>query len=234
MTEPSKTEANIIFYPVDKYEHFASGIDPSNITHYKGFASGLVSEKTSSSSSSSTSINTAYSEQLLSLVVNKNPSMIVWDGDNYSESSFTHLLPKLHQLLPQCKMVAFILFGHEDRFYNNWKLVEMAEITVFSFSSKNMNFIELGTKALQNTHSKHVVCLGGGKCVEEEFRNANKDVLFDVFPMNRIVVREKKDLLTKEKSLNDEKKQNDGIVTSIVEETSLLQFANEKNMNIYN
>ena len=87
---------------------------------------------------------------------------------------------------------------------------------------------------LTNTHSKHVVCLGGGKCVEEEFRNANKDVLFDVFPMNRIVVREKKDLLTKEKSLNDEKKQNDGIVTSIVEETSLLQFANEKNMNIYN
>jgi hypothetical protein len=80
------------------------------IIHLKGFGKSIPQSD----------VNDKAADAVMEYVVSCNPRMIVWDGDSYSTSSFTKLIPPLRGRLPKCEFVAFLREEDQKRFYSSW------------------------------------------------------------------------------------------------------------------
>ena len=108
--------------------------------------------------------------------------VVVWDGDDYAEDSFTKVLAGLPE---NVRLVAVRCRVHVDAFVESWSgIAEQNQRTIVCVAVEDMDettkgpegslgwWEELGVLALQATQVKRVVCLGGGVCVEHEARRA--------------------------------------------------------------
>jgi hypothetical protein len=80
------------------------------IIHLKGFGKSIPQSD----------VNDKAADAVIEYVVSCNPRMIAWDGDSYSTSSFTKLIPPLRGRLPKCEFVAFLREEDQKRFYSSW------------------------------------------------------------------------------------------------------------------
>ena len=121
--------------------------------------------------------------------------VVVWDGDDYAEDSFTKVLAGLPE---NVRLVAVRCRVHVDAFVESWSgIAEQNQRTIVCVAVEDMDettkgpegslgwWEELGVLALQATQVKRVVCLGGGVCVEHEARRAPPDVTFQAFRAKR-------------------------------------------------
>lgn len=144
--------------------------DPDHTVHFKGFASGL----------------TAMTQEQLQ----KDPIVfalksrlhgvdtIVWDGDDFDESSFTAVLPCLQQELPHLHFAAFLMmserfsrYGNPSGFEGSWK-GRLRNLNVYLIDDEvaaGDQYEQLGVIALRATKATSVFAIGGGMVLRREF-----------------------------------------------------------------
>jgi len=152
-----------------------SNHDPNATAHVKGFASGLADL---------TEIELSGVVDIVANLLHKHCiQKIVWDGDDYGSDSFTCVLPKLQERMPDLKFMAFLSqcdkdkrWGNDKGFDGSWK----------SRLSKNLNVVlvdddiasgdrydQLGILALQATRAKMVIAIGGGDILRQEYEGSD-------------------------------------------------------------
>merc|ERR1712153_25824 len=68
----------------------------------------------------------AMAQLLLERLTALQPARIVWDGDNFSNDSFTRLIPQIYsQLGSAVELVAFLRECDQERFAQSWKPSEL-------------------------------------------------------------------------------------------------------------
>lgn len=159
------------FLPESKYKPPSSG----PVVHFKGFAARVDFKDPATSQ-----LVTKFIDWLKS----KGPGQLVWDGDEWSNESFTALIPQILEAVPGVELVAFRRESDKATFEQSWATFGL-EINVYLCDDK-YDWQKLGTHALSVTKSKIVGCLGGGATIEEEYANKPADdVKFTMFAITR-------------------------------------------------
>ena len=133
-------------------------IPADKIVHLKGFASGINYEQQEEA-------RTATIAFILAL----QPQMIVWDGDDFGDDSFTALIPMLSTASPDLRFVAFRCTEESCAFQESWKRTS-PNIDLFLVDSvQPKEYVQLASKAWDTTLSSHFVCFGGAKGILDEY-----------------------------------------------------------------
>jgi len=156
--------------------------DPKSLgktVHFKGFGQRIDFADGETS---------AWAECTLGEMASLAPQTVVWDGDSYSEDSFTSLLPQIHQAC-KCRLVMFLRDTDKDkeRVLKSWSFVSFGprqNIDCFLVDS-DIHFEELGKLALEATRSSQVVAFGGGVVVEKEFAATPASVSYSMAAAKR-------------------------------------------------
>lgn len=112
----------------------------------------------------------------LEAIVAAGARTVVWDGDVYAPESFTSLLPRLADALPELTFCAFLYESCRTLFLDSWSAHGLAGLTVVTVPDPAVaatdieGFAALGVTALRTTGAACAVCLGGGPTVVEEHR----------------------------------------------------------------
>lgn len=175
-------------------------INKWQIIHIKGFASGINYREDKAYN--------LYTEvkNLIRSVSENREILIVWDGDNYAEDSYTKLISRLMvSESSRYHFLGFVCNNDVERFKKSWnniarKMNKQIYLynTNLSCKSDGSDFHKLGLKALELTHSRtlktSVICIGGGSTVEKEYNHISEDSRIDfyVFSYYRIVDGEKR------------------------------------------
>jgi hypothetical protein len=111
---------------------------------------------------------------------------LVFDGDNLSSDSFTHLIPHLVAQIPHMEVWAVLSHeGEIERFNNSWEFSGVPIIHVSAFENIE-SYTHLGITALRHTMAEHVFCFGGGKCISDEYEEGKHIATYRVLPVKRI------------------------------------------------
>lgn len=161
----------ITFLPLAHLDASALGYT----VHIKGFASRIDFD------SEDTKAEVA---KLLDFVDKRNPDTLVWDGDDFATGSFTYLIPMIHDRT-RPRLVCFLRDAEEERsrLVQSWgelckqELNRHLPITCY-LCREDMDFRELGGEALRATHSRAVICFGGGGVVKDEYAHADASVTY--------------------------------------------------------
>lgn len=160
-------------YPIEIHDLSKYPFDDiGRVVHLKGFASGLNYED----------INTAEAaEHAVQFFKDIKAEIVVWDGDTYSDKSFTRLLIMLAESDRELQFIAFKKEDDHDK-YNGGipSMIEsfgpykkfLSRLTIFRVP-ETVNFAKLGQLALMVTGAKDVLCFGGGATVLSEFHAVN-------------------------------------------------------------
>mmetsp|Transcript_4442 Transcript_4442/g.9296 ORF Transcript_4442/g.9296 Transcript_4442/m.9296 type:complete len:244 (+) Transcript_4442:1-732(+) len=154
-------------YPSDVYDH---------ILHYKGFALRM-------------DFQNPHTWQLAQSCMNhmkeSGCATLAWDGDSYSEESFTWLIPQIVEATG-VKLIAFLLDIHQERFQKSWGHMGM-DVTIYLVPSDGgkSDFTYLGLTAIRTTGANCVLSLGGGQVVMQEFQHAPRHVRYLLWPAHR-------------------------------------------------
>lgn len=171
-------------------EEFRQHSIQGKIIHFKGFARRI---------DYSCKIVQSYEEAVLQLFLELRPDVLAWDGDEYRADSFTRLIPKIHKLLPELRLVMFrtskfkkqeIVLSAESSFewYCDYHKNELKDEIKVYLCDSGASYDRLGHLALEHTGSEHVVCFGGGMTLAKEFELASrnlKHVSFHLIPVHR-------------------------------------------------
>ena len=160
-----------------------------SMVHAKGFASRLVLSEDPETH--------FLAQDYLNLL--STYSVVFWDGDNLSPSSFTAQLPRLPL---STQLVAFKLACHLDEFKASWadeaakrkkhdKPIVVVTIDTIDETTPCPKqslgwWEELGVLALKTTGVTKVLCLGGGECVLNEAKRAPPEVQFSAYRVKRL------------------------------------------------
>jgi hypothetical protein len=160
------------------------------VAHLKGFGSGIdwVDDRF---------FEYMY-KKLLNLIDTNGICTVVWDGDDYQNDSFTHILPLLKSDRPNIQLVA-CLQEHEKHnrwqnsngFHGSWKDQlpgKTVVLLVDRYVVKDDHYENLGILALAATSSKTVYTFLGGLTVLQELLNVTStvnDMRFILFNVNR-------------------------------------------------
>ena len=117
---------------------------------------------------------------------------IIWDGDSYSDDSFTALIPRIYNSLYKTRrkihLIAFV--QNEDKYDTKKSFLETwnkknNNMPISLYTTKNFGdyggnnnddpFALLGQHALNKTGAKHIVCFGGGNCLKKEYELGKED-----------------------------------------------------------
>ena len=155
---------------------YASCAQPGSTVHFKGFASRVDFTDPH---------NIGMATLLIQRLKAIQPSRIVWDGDNFSDDSFTRLIPQMHRELGGAvELVAFLRECDQDRFSQSWEATGLP-VSLYLCPSA-LDWQKLGTHALEVTGSEVVVCYGGGGTVADEFAaKPSAEVKFSMFAISR-------------------------------------------------
>jgi len=152
-------------------------IDPKSVVHLKGFTNRINFGHIHPA---------AAAEKLVTWVVEKKPLVVVWDGDPYSEDSFTILLPWIQERCNvengiHVQLAAFVREADTKALEESWSASEL-EIDAYMVNEEITGVHEdegawakLGAHALQTTRSNTVGCLGGGRTTLQEWEAAVAD-----------------------------------------------------------
>jgi len=122
------------------------------IIHLKGFGKSIPQSD----------VNDKAANAVIEYVVSCNPRMIVWDGDSYSTSSFTKLIPPLRGRLPKCEFVAFLREEDQKRFYSSWD--NIMDKSVYRYVNKKKE--KQKRVFLLKNHSTYTLSNTHNTCVE--------------------------------------------------------------------
>ena len=159
-----------------KRDHQYTRCSDSNTVHLKGFASRVNNNDPHT---------IAMGQLLLKQLTALQPARIVWDGDNFSNDSFTRLIPQIYsQLGSAVELVAFLRECDQERFAQSWKPSELP-VSLYLCPSA-LDWQKLGTHALEVTGAQMVMCYGGGGTVADEFAaKPSAEVKFSMFAISR-------------------------------------------------
>ena len=151
---------------VDKLE-----IPSETTVHLKGFAGGLDIDENYEVAKSK------LFDDLKEKYVRGELTHLVWDGDEYANKSFTHLLPEFHQRFPEVKLIAFAKLIHLSPYTDDWgpnegrmKNWESHNLPItWVTCPESLGWDELGSLALGITGSHNVLLVGGGDTVVTEY-----------------------------------------------------------------
>jgi len=160
------------------------------IAHIKGFGDGM---------------GKYYLEDALAQL--KDFDAIAFDGDSYSDTGFTALVPLFLRLDPRKRAFAFKFNTSIKKFKANWNIQNAwDQITIVSVEKKKampdfageisrlpsslpksaVDFYVLGRAAIKATGATHVVCLGGGGITGWEAEaTLGSDVTWVIFALSR-------------------------------------------------
>ena len=147
-------------------------LDAATTAHLKGFTCGLAECAAMNED--------GVALQVMGLLRERNISTLVWDGDDFSNTSYTALLPTLQRLMPHLRLVAVLMsaekherHGNPSGFEGSWSECGQAlNITVLTTDNKvasGNRYEWLGVLALRATGARLVVALGGGMVLRREY-----------------------------------------------------------------
>ena len=171
-TSRSTGDSNIVFAPDSQWA--AAGA----VVHLKGFAARVDPNDL---------CTCAAADALIRWIIECSPEVVVWDGDDHADDSFTALIPRI-QKETDAKLAAFLLDGDRDRFASSWGSFGL-QITGYCCPA-GLDWSTLGVYALKTTGSKSVACFGGGATIKREWDTIIEDetyagVKFGVCPICR-------------------------------------------------
>mmetsp|Transcript_10047 Transcript_10047/g.25596 ORF Transcript_10047/g.25596 Transcript_10047/m.25596 type:complete len:232 (-) Transcript_10047:178-873(-) len=158
-----------------KLEEYHADVN-DRIIHYKGFALRMDFEN----------LHTRLlTQSCMDHMGRSGCTVLAWDGDSYSEESFTWLIPQIAQATG-VKLVAFLLDIHKERFQRSWGHMGL-DVTIYLVPSTagKSDYTYLGLTAIRTTGANCVLSLGGGQVVMEEFQHAPKHVRYLLWPVHR-------------------------------------------------
>ncbi|CAE7379410.1 MGAT4C [Symbiodinium sp. CCMP2592] len=161
-----------------RLEHFHTWLEqaqirPSEILHLKGFGGNVPS---------------FFDKEAVTEA--SRSSLLVWDGDELKETSFTRLIPEYLKSGESRRVVAFRINDSIDSFKASWKEVAaahpgriavvpvdladlMSRLRRYEAAMKDIppgrqKFVMLGRLAIEASGAKQVVALGGGSISQKE------------------------------------------------------------------
>jgi len=143
------------------------------IFHIKGFANGL------SYSLQDRSTKKAVKDEIISKITGKGKHVIViWDGDDYSDASFTRIVYKIMNYVSEYNIKNRVHFvaakkkGEIEKFKESWSgILDILSINVHILAmDDNIGWDQLGIKALEASQSKNIICIGGGETINNEYK----------------------------------------------------------------
>lgn len=145
------------------------------VVHLKGFAARVDFEDPET---------VADAERTVGIVKQMAPDTLAWDGDDYSQDSYTKLIPTIYREV-SAMLVMFVRDSAEERarVVKSWEPLHLPLACVLC--PPELTFQELGGKALRATQGTKVVCFGGGEVVEEEVEHGVQDVCYYVVASRR-------------------------------------------------
>lgn len=175
---------------------FLSRSTPDSIkAHIKGFSQRIVSPF-------------IIPPTLLDFLV--SCSYLIWDGDDYATDSFTSLIvaairEKYIRSRRKLKLLAFKFKDKERIFCNNWgsarsilstgstPVTVTVNYVIRPESSLDSKYLDLGKFALEFTKATHIVAIGGGAIVGNEYRhtltlaraNPHRHFVWHIYPVCR-------------------------------------------------
>ena len=145
-------------------------LDAATTVHLKGFTNGLAECAAMNED--------GVALQVVGLLSERNISTLVWDGDDFSNTSYTALLPTLKRLMPHLQLVAVLMgaekherHGNATGFEGSWSECGL-NITVLTTDNKvasGNRYEWLGVLALRASGARLVVALGGGMVLRREY-----------------------------------------------------------------
>lgn len=156
------------------------------IVHLKGFGSRIDFKD---------SATAAMLDSAVEFFIGLGADTLVWDGDSYTEDSFTYLIPFIYRRI-ELKLVMFLRDKPKDRKRVNKTWLPVGLPFFCYLCPADIKFDALGAIALTASGSKEVVSFGGGAVLKAEFERASKDIMFYVVP----VIRRAQDGTLSEKS----------------------------------
>jgi len=163
-----------------------AGIHGQRTVHLKGFSRGLV-------------VDADFNMMVARLIDRLSAGrfeVLVWDGDNHSDDSFTRVLPDIRHALPALRMVAFLMEGERYErvsrlvgFHGSWagKLPGLVCFLVDDQMRASQRYKHLGMIALRATSAKNVFLLGGGEAARLEFELMDsRDIAYVLFDVVRL------------------------------------------------
>lgn len=196
-TDLKQQQKCINIFKSDRYKVPVDDANGQNIRiHLKGFASHLNFKHKHTESMATLLIDFICGK----LTINYSTVHLIWDGDSYSDESFTSLIPRLYNVLcKSCKifLVAFVQdvdkYGTKKEFLETWSKLSLP---ISLYLTENFGeyggvdddpFALLGQHALKQSRAKHIVCFGGGKCLKKEYElgKPHKKYTWFVFPATR-------------------------------------------------
>jgi len=166
----------IVFRPASEYREEEHG----SVVHFKGFGQRIPFRDNQECQ--------AWGEKAVELVTKMEPDTIAWDGDDFEETSFTAMIPHMYSKRA-ARLIMFLRDNDRDRerVLRTWSAASFHEAVRMDcfLVDGNIDFRKLGQMAMEHTKSKHVVSLGGGMVVEEEFATTPLDVTYHLCPVAR-------------------------------------------------
>eukprot|EP00435_Cladocopium_sp_Y103_P032363 s2557_g8.t1 len=179
---------------LESFDSWRSDIPSGRVVHLKGFANEL---------------GMYYDEDVLK-TLQEECSLLVWDGDDFSLSSFTRLVPKFLDFGPDRRAAAFRQIGESSmaRFKQSWSKVaetfpgRLAVVPVEvpkdplrllgpteirdcrDLPPARQRFVLLGRLAIKVTGATRVLAMGGGGVSLKE-AELSEDIRWTVFALSR-------------------------------------------------
>lgn len=180
-------EANVVSVrPASEFTDTVGSIPATDIVHLKGFASGIDYKN-----------HEVGMQRTISFILQTKPRIIVWDGDDFSQDSFTYLIPQLFKVSNNLRFVAFRAKQEASRFQENWTQalvdINFPNIDLFVVESLGPHqYVQLAQFAWETTGSSHFVCFGGAQGILDEYTTytrttkTSRSIQWSVCPATRI------------------------------------------------
>lgn len=192
----------------DSARDFLSRSTPEDIkVHIKGFSARILSSM-------------LIPSELLDFMV--SCTYLIWDGDDFAADSFTNLiveviLEKYLRSRRKMKLLAFKYKDQERTFCNNWNgraVLNTGNETesrpdtftinylVRPDSKSESKYLYLGQYGINFTRATHIVTIGGGKVVGDEYKytlqlarvEPQRHFIWHIYPIQRTISNTSTDL----------------------------------------
>ena len=180
-------DANVVTVRLaSEFKDTMGSIPATEIVHLKGFASGIDYNK-----------HEADMQRTVNFILQTEPQVIVWDGDDFKQDSFTYLIPQLFKASTNLRFVAFRSKEECSTFQENWTQtlsnISFPNINLFLAESlRPHQYNELAQFAWKSTGSSHFVCFGGARGILDEYTlytattKTSRSIQWSVCPATRV------------------------------------------------
>ena len=118
---------------------------------------------------------------------------LIFDGDHFSDSSFTFLLPEIHQKYPFLVIYAIITTRNVlEEFKLSWRYCLISEINILIPKEDSRDYSHHAIRCHELQNPSLVYCFGGGSVVLDEYnyivqRSDDSRYKFHLFHIYRVV-----------------------------------------------